>query len=147
MIYTKASTRGFTLLEVMAALFIISVVISILGNSFILSYKNEINNQNKFREKEYINQAYSILEYAIAYQQKSLTVSGSDIVITREDEGIDRITVKGSNLVILYDGFNINYILKDVSVFNPVRKGNLLYITIGYKGDNYTRCIEEKDMY
>jgi prepilin-type N-terminal cleavage/methylation domain-containing protein len=146
-IYSKASTRGFTLLEVMAALFIISVVISILGNSFILSYKNEINNQNKFREKEYINQAYSILEYAIAYQQKSLMVAGSDIVITREDDGIDRITVKGSNLVILYDGFNINYILKDVSVFNPVRKGNLLYITIGYKGDNYTRCIEEKDMY
>lgn len=147
MIYTKASTRGFTLLEVMAALFIISVVISILGNSFILSYKNEINNQNKFREKEYINQAYSILEYAIAYQQKSLMVAGSDIVITREDDGIDRITVKGSNLVILYDGFNINYILKDISVFNPVRKGNLLYINIGYKGDNYTRCIEEKDMY
>ena len=147
MIYTKASTRGFTLLEVMAALFIISVVISILGNSFILSYKNEINNQNKFREKEYINQAYSILEYAIAYQQKSLVLSGSDIVITREDDGIDKITVKGSNLVILYDGFNINYILKDISAFNPVRKGNLLYINIGYKGDNYTRCIEEKDMY
>lgn len=147
MIFTKANTKGFTLMEVIAALFIISVVISILGNSFIFSYKNEIKNQNKFREKEYINQAYSILEYAISFEQKSLTVQGSDIIIIREDDGADRITVKGSNLVILYDGFNTNYILKDISVFNPVKKGSLLYINIGYKGENYTRCIEEKDMY
>ena len=147
MIYSRASTKGFTLIEVIAALFIISIVLSILGDSFISSYRNEKNNIKKFREKGYINQAYSILDYAIAFQQKSLSLSGSDIIITREDDGVDRITVRGSDLVIKYDEDNINYILKDITSFNPVKKGNLLYINIGYKGEYYTRCIEEKDLF
>lgn len=147
MIYSRGSTKGFTLIEVIAALFIISIVISILGDSFIASYRNERNNEKKFREKEYINQAYSILDYAIAFNEKSLSLAGYDIIITREDNRVDRITVRGSDLVIKYNEDNINYILKDITSFNPVKKGNLLYINIGYKGEYYTRCMEEKDLF
>ncbi|MDV3425757.1 MAG: prepilin-type N-terminal cleavage/methylation domain-containing protein [Bacillota bacterium] len=150
MICTRENIKGFTLIEVMAAMFIISVVISILGNSFIFSYKNEKNNEKNFRKNEYINQAYSIIEYAITYGQKSVFLSDSDIIIIRDDNGIerrDKITVSGSNLVIKYDEDNTNYILKDITLFNPVKKGNLFYINIEYKGENYTRCIEEKDLF
>jgi len=148
-IYTRENIKGFTLIEVIAAMFIISVVISILGNSFILSYKIEKNNEKNFRKNEYINQAYSIIEYSITYEQKSVFLSDSDIVIIRDDNGIerrDRITVSGSDLVIKYNESNINYILKDITLFNPVKKGNLFYINIEYKGEYYTRCIEEKDL-
>lgn len=149
-IYTRENIKGFTLIEVMAAMLIISVVITILGNSFMLSYKNEKNNEKNFRKNEYINQAYSIIEYSMKYRQKSVFLSGSDIVIIRDDNGIerkDRITVSGSNLVIKYNEDNINYILKDITEFNPVKKGNLFYINIEYKGENYTRCMEEKDLF
>lgn len=147
MIYTKENIKGFTLVEVMAALFIGSVVIAIIGNCFIFSYKNEKNNEKNFRKNEYINQAYSIIEYAITYQQKSVYLSGSDIIILREDGKRDIITVRNSDLVILYNENNINYILKDITSLNPVKKGNLFYINIEYKGDYYTKCIEEKDLF
>lgn len=138
--------KGFTLVEVLTTLFIISIVLSMVMDIYIRDIKIGKENALDWRKAEYINQAFSIIEFNLEREVENIIVESNQIIITRVIGAIDTIKLKDSNIIIKYAGTS-NYILKEVTDFKVLRKGSLIYISILYKGERYIKCLKEKDLF
>lgn len=164
--YIKEITKlkkGVTLIELIIALFIGSVIVTIEFSSFsnsIKNYKEAIIND---REEVYSREALRFIESEIIdVKNKTITIENNKLILKKSngDMNIIKVSRKSKDefkIVIEYDKVtsNINTtdtIVEGVGGFKVKEDKNLIYVEINTTyGDKYKRCFGsskvEKDMY
>lgn len=144
--------KGFTLLELIIALSIASILITIETNilsSQSISYEKFIS---KDRESSYCMEALRFIEGEInALDNKKILISDHEITILKNND--DKNTIKGVKqpdgklkVVMVYDTVNSSKntsvaIVEDVEEFNIVEKKNTIFVSICTDGGKkYERC-------
>ncbi|KAJ51495.1 prepilin-type N-terminal cleavage/methylation domain-containing protein [Clostridium tetanomorphum] len=147
--------KGFTLIEVLMSISIISIVSLILFKNLVVYLTLYNKESNIAMEEFYVNEALIFIEQQIN-EANSVQVLGdannNELKINYEDKS-NYIKIKNGKLVIAYfksDSGYINNIMLELEDFLVEKSGNLVFVKIITKhGKEYERCFgirEEKDI-
>ncbi|WP_333860392.1 ComGF family competence protein [Clostridium sp.] len=137
--------KGFTIIEVIVVLSLISITINIpiiVFSKYMRLHREEINYS---RESFYVSEAFTIIENEIK-NAKYIDIKDNMIILKRYDnKGYDYIREnKGTSIVISYGAINssnVNNILKNIEYFNLEKYRKVFYVSIKMKrGEPYRRC-------
>lgn len=147
--FLKETTRqGFTLVEVVVALGISSIIIASTASIF-LRFTSEFKDKTiKDREMNYINEALAFIEHELNDNNSSVVLENNILNMYKSD-GIhmNRINLNNSgNLFIFYFSYgnleSSNPIMNDIMTFKLEKRNNIFYVSIISKnGEKGERCI------
>lgn len=138
--------KGFTLLELIAALGMSSIIVTILI-SMILKYNMNFKNETvEFKNYFYVSEAYLFIEHEFD-MSKDAKVYENKIELIYKDEitkKIIELNEKGNIVIIDMDKNNkrsVNNILTNIKEFSVVQNKNTIYMSImGNDGEKYEKC-------
>lgn len=137
--------KGFTIIEVIVVLSLISITINIPIIVFLKYMRLHREEINYSRESFYVSEAFTIIENEIK-NAKYIDIKDNMIILKRYDnKGYDYIREnKGTSIVISYGAINssnVNNILKNIEYFNLEKYRKVFYVSIKMKrGEPYRRC-------
>ena len=141
--------RGFTLIELIISLSLITTISLIEIKNLALNNKIYYMEVNRNLEEFYINEAFTFIDYKINTStsvERTSKYGRSMIKLTSDRKSF--IELYGSTLIIAYDTeypMDYNNIMYSIKEFNIEEKGNVLYIKIIDKyGEEYERCFGKK---
>ncbi len=131
---TTKKAKGVTLLELIAALSISSLIITVVISSYSLwmkSYKEKIYYSS---EVTGIYEALMYVDYHVNYRGEECFLRNGDIIIPTS-KGEDYISLKGDELRVFYKnktsvGHTYQPLLYGVKEFSIVENGKVLFIKI-----------------
>jgi prepilin-type N-terminal cleavage/methylation domain-containing protein len=147
----RFNLKGLTLIELMCAIFIFTIIIasSVKLMSYSINYfKNSVYES---REDFYINEFFRYVEQECTRNCKSIEIADNSIIIERfndsniENKDLDIIKLEGKTIVIRYTTYGyvktINNVLKNITSFSVYKKNNVFFIEIKTVNEReYQRC-------
>lgn len=149
--------KGFTLIELVIALALASVILAISSRFIITSIKLYKSEAAYSRNMFYLNEAAMYIESQLQNDTKVVEVNNNRLIIHKYDDNRRGVIVQRrkeiflntfEKLVVLDYEDNIdkgspNNIITKIRSFTCSKEGNLIYISIESKnGDKIERCIE-----
>lgn len=137
--------RGFTIIEIIMAISIVSIFTTVQTTAILKYMKLNKIEIDSSRDSFYINEAFTIIKSQID-SAKYIKIEDNTIALKRYDnKGWDYIKKNKNSSIVLVYGYTgnqtSNNILKDVLEFSVTEKENLCYINIKTKrGNAYRRC-------
>ena len=144
--------KGFTLIELILSLGILSIIIVLSLNFLIrdVSYYKRVVSSSK--NHFYINEAIFFIENEIKYNNESIDVLNNTIIIfKKENKNRKRILQQNNKIVLIteklygetYYAEGNNNIIKKISKFLVEKYKNTIYILIKSEdGEEYKRCFQ-----
>lgn len=143
----KYGQKGFTLVEVIAALAIMSILMTALMYTVAYFLREFKTASTENRENFYINEALRFIENEICSGNKEVSFQENSIELIKSSEDrIDYIRESEGRLIIEYTtagrSSSRNVFLKDISDFNIDIYERLVIVNIiSSKGEVYSKCI------
>jgi len=143
------STKGFTLIEVITAFSIFTLVIIILFKLY-LPLNGLIDKNSKANlESYYMEEALNFIDFKLKYASQ-IMVEGNRIVYEENKSikewrsfemiGLDSLIWRHSK----FSSGTYNYVIRNINGMKLLDKGNLIYVTlVGKNNKEYIRCIEK----
>lgn len=136
--------KGFTLIEMIIVMAIVSVMSAAIGSMLISYSKIYKNSYLQNRSFNYLNEAMSIIEREINLESRQVETNENIIKINYfKDDTVNYIKRINSSIVLLY-GYTLhkNVIVDDIKDFIAIRNKNMIYIKIVWNsGHSIERCI------
>jgi prepilin-type N-terminal cleavage/methylation domain-containing protein len=143
--------KGFTLIEMIMVMAIMSLMIGVIGSMFIAYSKTYKKSVLENRGFNYLNEAISLIEKEINQEANHIKTEGNIIKISYfEDSKVNYIKRINDNIFLLYgskimeprDDSYRNIIIDNIKDFIAVRHNNMIYIKIVWNnGDCIERCL------
>lgn len=138
--------KGFTLLELLIALAIASIVIALASNLYLKYNSLYMQNSKYNRDYFYSTEALMFIEDQIR-NSKSVSIN-NNIIEVKYPDGIVKKYIKynGSGSLIIVHTENditlaVNNILTNVNNFTVIQKNSAIYVSITINGgEKYERC-------
>jgi prepilin-type N-terminal cleavage/methylation domain-containing protein len=137
--------KGFTLIEMIIVMAIVSIMIGAIGSiliSYSKIYKNSVLQNRSFN---YLNEAISLIEKEIKQEADKIETNDNVIKINCfKDSTVNYIKRVNSNIFLIHGSIpsHKNIIIDEVKDFAAVRDNNMIYIKIVWKnGDTIERCL------
>lgn len=135
--------KGFTLIEVVVSLSLITILLSLLMLIFSYSSKNFKEEIFENRNTYYLNEALNYIEDQINKGKKNIMVRGNKIYLTYENANKKIIERRREKLIIRHRGDpdTTNNILTGIKDFIITENKNIMYVKITMKdGRKKERC-------
>ncbi|MDF2504038.1 type II secretion system protein [Clostridium sp.] len=147
--------KGFTLIELVVAMAITSMIISFQCVIFVKYLKAYSKDTKLITNKAYCNQSIIIIESLIYDGMKEVNVENNDIkIISGNNENKKIRFVKNTKKIVVdyYDVYGSikasNVVGTNISNMKAMKKDNVLYLSIMNKeGETISRCFGVKKEY
>lgn len=137
--------KGFTLIEMIIVMAIMSLMVGIIGSILITyskSYKNSVLQNRSFN---YLNEAIALIEKEINREANQIETNNNVIKLNYfKDNMVRYIKRINSNIFLIHASGHTykNVIIDDIKEFIAVRLNNTIYIKIVCNnGDSIERCL------
>lgn len=148
--------KGFTLIELIVAIAIASILLSFQCVIFV-KYLNTYSRDTKItRDKAYCNESFIIIESLLYDEMKEINVQNNEIKIicsSNENKKIRFVNTTEKVLVEYYDKYGntvktANVVATNIINMKVIKKDNVLYLSITNKeGETASRCFGVKKGY
>lgn len=145
---TKYQHNGFTLVEVITALAVMTILLAaiiIMLAYFIKEFKSSAAEN---RKDFYVNEALRLIEQETCSGNEEVKFLENSIELRRTfDKRVDYIKLREGKLILEYTkggkSISINVILKNLSDFSIDISGRLVVVNIvNSEGEKYSKCID-----
>lgn len=152
----KEMKKGFTLIELMVAMAIASILLSFQCVIFVKYLNTYYKDTKIIKDRSYCNEGFIIIESLLYDEMKEINVENNEIKIicsSNQNKKIRYVNTTGKILVDYYDEYGntvktANVVATNIDNMKVIKKDNVVYISITNKvGETVSRCFGVKKDY